>query len=62
MTNHDNPWGHSWGYCELCDRQVVYCGRCGMNTCSGGYGTLPDGQTCDACPSAYQMDQDALSN
>ncbi len=34
---------------------MVICGKCGNNCCNGGYGTLPDGSKCDACPSAYDM-------
>lgn len=46
---------HSWFYCSHCDYAAVTCGKCGNNTCNGGYGTLKDGTTCDACPSAYEM-------
>lgn len=49
-----NPWGHRWDICEMCGRMVV-CGKCGNNCCNGGYGTLRDGAKCDACPSAYAM-------
>ncbi len=45
---------HYWSDCEMCGR-VVVCGKCGNNCCNGGYGTLPDGLKCDACPSAYAM-------
>jgi hypothetical protein len=53
------PWtigkpGHRWSDCPMCGQMVV-CGKCGNNCCNGGYGTLPDGKTCDACPSAYDM-------
>lgn len=46
---------HRWGYCELCEAGIVYCGKCGNNACNGGYGTLPDGSVCDACPDAYEV-------
>jgi hypothetical protein len=52
----DNPHGHRVEYCSHCERGMVVCGKCGNNTCNGGYGTLPDGKDCDACPSAYEMD------
>lgn len=42
-------------YCEHCEREVAICGKCGMNTCSGGYGEV-DGIRCDQCPSAYEED------
>lgn len=45
---------HSWAYCPVCCRPCVICGKCGNNACNGGYGTLPDGAVCDACPSAYE--------
>lgn len=45
---------HRWGYCDLCEVDIVYCGKCGNNCCNGGYGVV-DGETCDACPSAYQQ-------
>jgi hypothetical protein len=44
---------HFWDYCTHCDRRMVRCGKCGNNSCNGGYGTLADGSQCDACPSAY---------
>ena len=50
----ENKYEHRWGQCEQCG-EIVICGKCGMNTCSGGYGRLPDGSICDACPSAYDM-------
>lgn len=49
----ENPHGHYWADCSLCGRMVV-CGKCGNNSCNGGYGTV-DGKDCDACPSAYDM-------
>lgn len=49
---------HSFRYCSLCEREMVVCGKCGNNTCNGGYGTLKDGSLCDACPSAYELDYD----
>ena len=45
---------HSWAYCDMCDHDVVICGKCGMNTCSGGYGTV-GGELCIYCPSAYEL-------
>ena len=51
MTN--NPHGHTWFMCEMCGPSVR-CGKCGNNACNAGYGTLPDGSECDACPSAYE--------
>jgi hypothetical protein len=34
---------------------MVVCGKCGNNCCNGAFGTLEDGSACDACESAYQM-------
>lgn len=48
---------HTWFDCELCGRSVR-CGKCGNNCCNGGYGVLPNGEQCDVCPSAYDV-QDA---
>jgi hypothetical protein len=45
---------HYWDYCHLCEHDVVICGKCGNNTCNGGYGEV-DGKECDACPSAYDL-------
>lgn len=45
---------HYWSWCSLCEHDVVICGKCGNNTCSGGYGTV-DGKECDACATAYQV-------
>ena len=45
---------HTWEYCDLCGHDIVICGKCGNNTCNGGYGTV-DGKECDACESAYQL-------
>ena len=53
-TTVANPHGHYWDTCEMCGRMVV-CGKCGNNCCNAGYGTLPTGLECDACPSAYDM-------
>lgn len=47
-------------YCDMCERDVVVCGKCGMNCCSGGYGEV-DGITCDNCASAYKEDEDMLN-
>lgn len=45
---------HYWDYCSLCEHDVVICGKCGNNTCNGGYGQA-DGKECDACESAYEL-------
>ena len=45
---------HKWEYCELCEHDVVICGKCGNNTCNGGHGKV-DGKECDACESAYAV-------
>lgn len=45
---------HYWDYCHLCEHDVVICGKCGNNTCNGGYGEI-NGEECDACPSAYEL-------
>jgi hypothetical protein len=50
-------FGHYWTYCNHCETDVVICGVCGNNCCNGGYGQV-DGKTCEACPSAYQMQMD----
>lgn len=46
---------HYWDWCGVCQGRVVICGKCGNNCCNGSYGTLPGGLRCDACPSAYAM-------
>ena len=45
---------HFWEYCTMCEHDVVICGKCGNNTCNGGYGSIA-GVICDACPSAYNL-------
>ena len=45
---------HSWEYCDHCGHDVVICGRCGNNTCNGGYGTVNE-KDCPDCPSAYNL-------
>ena len=45
---------HFWSHCDLCDHEVVICGKCGNNTCNGGYGEVA-GKKCNACPSAYDL-------
>ena len=50
----DTKWQHRWEVCEMCGPTVV-CGKCGNNCCNAGYGTLEDGSECDACPSAYDL-------
>lgn len=47
---------HYWRYCSMCERDTVICGKCGNNCCSGGYGEI-DGVECDACPSAYALQE-----
>lgn len=42
-------------YCPHCEREVVICGKCGNNSCNGGYGQI-EGVECDQCPSAYEED------
>lgn len=37
----------------FCCGLTIFCGRCGNNTCNGGYGE--DG-TCPDCPSAYELE------
>jgi len=44
---------HHISFCDLCQTDIIICGKCGNNCCNGGYGTLPDGSTCNLCPSAY---------
>lgn len=36
---------------------MVRCGKCGNNCCNAMYGTLKDGEECDACPEAYQLQE-----
>lgn len=55
----ENPFGHRWDECPLCGPMVT-CGKCGNNCCNGGYGTF-EGATCDACPSAYDMQDEGRS-
>ena len=40
-------------YCQQCEQDVIICGKCGNNTCNGGYGEV-DGVQCDQCPQAYE--------
>lgn len=53
---------HKTDWCELCERMIVLCGKCGNNTCNGGRGEVlgPDGELvqCDACESAQLFDQE----
>jgi len=44
---------HKLGNCAHCG-QMVYCWKCGNNTCNGGHGEV-DGKECDVCPDAYEM-------
>jgi hypothetical protein len=46
-----------WDWCDLCQRRIVMCGKCGNNCCNGGHGTLKDGSECDACNAAYEMQE-----
>lgn len=57
---------HKKAYCELCERDMIICGKCGNNTCNGGYGEIIGPNkindeivmiTCDACESAYELDK-----
>lgn len=50
----NNMKEHHWDWCECCKRQVVICGKCGNNTCNGGYGDV-DGIECDKCEEAYNI-------
>jgi hypothetical protein len=52
---------HYWDYCSLCEHDVVICGKCGNNTCNGGYGEV-DGKQCDACESAYELYLNTMSS
>lgn len=52
---------HTWEYCDLCEHDVVICGKCGNNTCNGGHGTV-DGKECDECESAYQLYFKVMNN
>ena len=45
---------HYWEWCELCEMEVVICGKCGNNTCNAGYGEV-DGEECDKCEEAYNI-------
>lgn len=51
---------HRWEFCDHCDHDVVICGKCGNNTCNGGYGTV-DGKECDECNSAYDLYLDTMN-
>jgi len=44
---------HTWDYCGTCKRPFVRCGTCGNNCCNSSYGEV-DGETCEACASAYE--------
>lgn len=46
---------HKRAYCYLCCDWMVVCGTCGNNSCNGGYGRLPNGETCKDCEEAYQI-------
>lgn len=49
---------HIVSYCDVCERKIIICGKCGNNCCNGGYGEI-DGEKCTDCPSAYE-EQDKL--
>lgn len=55
-------YSHKIDWCEQCERNVVLCGKCGNNTCNGGHGKVLDQNgdliECDACESAYALDQE----
>lgn len=48
---------HFWSYCSHCEDTMVVCGKCGNNCCNGGHGEMAPGLQCDACPSAYEMQE-----
>ena len=48
-------------YCTHCEQQIVVCGLCGMNTCSGGYGEI-NGEPCPQCPTAYLYYENLYKN
>ena len=50
---------HKVSYCDHCEREIVMCGLCGMNTCSGGYGEV-DGKDCPECINAYKLDNEEM--
>lgn len=45
---------HYWKYCDHCEMEIVICGKCGNNTCNGGYGTY-NNKECDKCEEAYNL-------
>jgi len=45
-----------WAWCPTCECYMVRCPKCGMNSCSGGSGTLPDGSKCDMCKATHAYD------
>jgi hypothetical protein len=45
---------HTLDYCHLCEADMVRCGTCGNNCCSGGYGTI-NGVQCIDCSDAYDI-------
>jgi len=53
----EQSYKHLVGYCDLCDTEMIFCGKCGNNCCNGGYGTLENGLECDACPEAYKKQE-----
>lgn len=50
------PYIFQWELCAMCGDYVVICPRCGMNCCSGGYGTV-EGEVCPVCPDAYEYQE-----
>jgi hypothetical protein len=55
LVKRMTPYKHKIWYCTLCQTNIIICEKCGNNCCNGGYGTLPDGTKCDACPEAYKL-------
>jgi hypothetical protein len=55
LVKRVTPYKHEIQYCTQCQTDMIVCGKCGNNCCNGGYGTLPDGTKCDACPEAYKL-------
>jgi hypothetical protein len=51
---------HQWDYCGLCECPFVRCRTCGNNCCNGSYGQMVDGETCDDCVSAYEMQDNEI--
>lgn len=56
-----NKYKHYWTHCDFCNIQIIVCGKCGNNCCNAGYGEIDDIK-CDACPSAYDMQDEGYKN